>query len=169
MLFFVRFNDKEYKVRVESRDGQLFVSFEDEDETLIDLHYYGHNCSFLKDNRVFYANVVGEKSDYTVWRPGGNLSFEMESEYRRIVNLLRGQDLGNENSINAKMPGKIVKISVEEGQEVSKGETVMVMEAMKMENEIKSPQDGKVARIVVKEGQAVESGELLLEFDQKPE
>lgn len=166
MLFFIRYKDKEHRVRVESRAGQLHVKFDDGKEEAVDLVYYGHNCTYLSpEGKTFYANVVGEKADYTVWRPHGNLTFSVESEYRRIVSLLRGQEFENENHVYAKMPGKIVKILVAEGQKLEKGQPVLVMEAMKMENEIRAARAAQVTRLCVKEGQAVETGELLLELE----
>lgn len=165
MLFFMRFRDKEYHVRVESRQGQTYVRFNDEPEEAVDLVYFGNDCSYLKEGQVFHANVTGSKNHYTVWRPEGNLELELESEYRRIVSVLRGQELGDENAVYAKMPGKIAKISVKVGDAVDKGSSVLVMEAMKMENEIRSPLTGTISNVCVKEGQAVETGTLLLEFE----
>lgn len=164
MIFFITHDGKEHTVRVESRNGQTLVKFDQEPEQAVDLGYFGNDVTFLENNKVFHAKIVGGKTDYTVWRPDGNVALNVESEYRRIVALLRGQDLGNENAVYAKMPGKIVKISVKVGDTVEKGAQVMVMEAMKMENEIRAALSGKVSNVCVKEGQAVETGALLLEL-----
>jgi acetyl-CoA/propionyl-CoA carboxylase, biotin carboxylase, biotin carboxyl carrier protein len=61
----------------------------------------------------------------------------------------------------APLQGNVFKIPVEEGQEVSTGDVVLVIEAMKMENEITAHKDGKIAKLAVKEGAAVNSGDLL--------
>lgn len=66
-----------------------------------------------------------------------------------------------------KMPGKIVKIFVKEGEKVEAGQTVLVLEAMKMENEIKTPTNGVVKAIHVKEGDALEEGVLMIEVEQE--
>ena len=66
--------------------------------------------------------------------------------------------------VKSQMPGKIVRILARPGEEVKKGQSVLVMEAMKMENEIKSPQDGVIKEIKVIEGQAVETGAELVQF-----
>jgi len=164
MIFFIRHQNKETTVRVESRNGQTMVKFDQEPEKPVDLVYFGNDCTFLENGEVFHAKVVGEKTDYTVWRPEGNVHLSVESEYKRIVNLLRGQELGNENNVYAKMPGKIVKITAKTGDKVEKGAAVLVMEAMKMENEIRATLSGEVTNVCVKEGQAVETGALLLEL-----
>lgn len=72
------------------------------------------------------------------------------------------QNNSNAGSLMTQMPGKIIKIMVHEGQEVKKGDKLVVLEAMKMENEIKCQKDGKIAQINVQEGQTVDSGHLLL-------
>ena len=66
--------------------------------------------------------------------------------------------------IKSQMPGKILRVHVKAGDTVQKGQSVMVMEAMKMENEIKSPQEGVVKEVKVAEGHAVETGAELLIF-----
>lgn len=165
MLFFVHYKGKEFKVRVENKDQKLFVTWADGTEIPADLFFQGNDCSFIHDQQVFHANVVGQKNKYTVWRPEGTLEFEVESEYRRIVGTLKGQDLQHESNIYAKMPGKIVKIICKKGTRVEKGEPVLIMEAMKMENEIRATFSGDVVNIFVAEGQAVESGGLLVEIN----
>lgn len=164
MLFYIRYRDKEYRVRVESKNQQLFVTYGNESEQAVDLSFFGNDCTFLGPESVFTANVVGNKSDYVVSRAQGNLHFSVESEYRRIVGLLRGTDLEQENIVYAKMPGKIVKVIKKVGDKVEKGDSVMVMEAMKMENELRASISGTVLSVMPTEGQAVETGAVLMEI-----
>jgi biotin carboxyl carrier protein len=63
------------------------------------------------------------------------------------------------------MPGKVVDVLVAIGDEVSKEQGVLIIEAMKMENEVRTAASGKVKEIYVSSGQAVESGELLIELE----
>lgn len=67
----------------------------------------------------------------------------------------------NGATVNSPMPGNILKVLVENGQSVKKGEILMILEAMKMENEIMAPCDGVVANVSVTAGVAVNSGALL--------
>ena len=64
-------------------------------------------------------------------------------------------------SINAPMPGNILKVNVAAGPQVKKGQVLMILEAMKMENEIMCPCDGTVASVNVNVGATVETGTLL--------
>ena len=63
--------------------------------------------------------------------------------------------------VNSPMPGKILSVKASVGQSVSKGDVIMVLEAMKMENEIVAPESGTVASINVNEGDSVEAGAVL--------
>lgn len=60
--------------------------------------------------------------------------------------------------VNAPMPGNILRIDVKEGDKVKAGQTLLILEAMKMENEIASPKDGTVVQIVTSKGAVVETG-----------
>ena len=71
--------------------------------------------------------------------------------------------------MTALMPGTVIRILVEEGQEVSTGEVLLILEAMKMENEIKAPLDGLVETIPVEAGKAVNKGDLLILLSEKQE
>ncbi len=64
--------------------------------------------------------------------------------------------------VNAPMPGTILKINVTVGQTVKSGDSLCVLEAMKMENDIPAPKDGTVASIEVTKGSSVQSGDVLI-------
>ncbi len=64
--------------------------------------------------------------------------------------------------INSPMPGNILSIKVKKGDKVSKGDVLLILEAMKMENEIKAPISGQVVSVAVVQGAAVNSNDLLI-------
>jgi biotin carboxyl carrier protein len=68
-------------------------------------------------------------------------------------------------AVRAIMPGTIVRVQVEEGDEVSAGDVLLVLEAMKMENELQAPISGVVSRIYARRGQAVEMNAVLAEVE----
>jgi biotin carboxyl carrier protein len=68
---------------------------------------------------------------------------------------------GSTVDINAPMPGMILKINKHIGDEIKKGDSVLILEAMKMENDLKSPVTGKIKKLLVSEGNAVEKGDKL--------
>lgn len=67
----------------------------------------------------------------------------------------------NDTAVNAPMPGKITKVNVKAGDQVKKGDVLLVLEAMKMQNEICAPQGGTVKSVAAAKGQSVKPGELL--------
>lgn len=69
------------------------------------------------------------------------------------------------NELKAPMPGLLLDIKVSEGQEVKKGEILLILEAMKMENVLKAPSDVKIKSIKAKKGENVEKNQILLQFE----
>ena len=69
---------------------------------------------------------------------------------------------GAGEAVAAPMPGTILKVNVTAGQVVKAGETLCVLEAMKMENEIKAPRDGSVSTVAVSKGSSVNTGDALV-------
>jgi len=74
-------------------------------------------------------------------------------------------DPEKKNMVGAPMPGSIVGIKVQEGQEVKKGEPLLVLSAMKMETVVSAPANGKVKRVIPKNGDSMTAGDLLVELE----
>jgi biotin carboxyl carrier protein len=68
------------------------------------------------------------------------------------------------NELKSPMPGLVLKIEVNPGDVLQKGDPILVLEAMKMENVLKAPADVKVKEVLVKSGQAVEKNAVLVKF-----
>ncbi|MCT3006402.1 biotin/lipoyl-binding protein, partial [Propionibacterium freudenreichii] len=75
-----------------------------------------------------------------------------------------GAGKAGEGEIPAPLAGTVSKILVKEGDTVKAGQTVLVLEAMKMETEINAPTDGKVEKVLVKERDAVQGGQGLIKI-----
>lgn len=101
----------------------------------------------LKINNNTYDLSVQEPIDLVLEKMGLNTNVKKKAE-----------------SLKAPMPGLILKILVEEGQAIQKGEPILILEAMKMENVFKAASDATVKQIKVTEGQAVEKGAVLIEL-----
>jgi biotin carboxyl carrier protein len=68
--------------------------------------------------------------------------------------------------LTAPMPGQVRAVNVREGESVTKGQTLLVLEAMKMEIRIQAPHEGKVRKLLVQQGQTVEREQMLIEIEE---
>ena len=69
---------------------------------------------------------------------------------------------GAGDAVTAPMPGTILKVNVQNGQAVTEGQVLVVLEAMKMENEILAPKNGTINQVVVQKGSSVNTGDALV-------
>ena len=94
----------------------------------------------------------------------GSQTFELKRLERAPARQQRHDSGIAGSSLEAAMPGQVVTVAVHEGDEVSRGQTLLVLEAMKMELRITAPYNGTVRRVHVQPGQVVERGQLLVEL-----
>ena len=163
MAYYVTLGGNEHLVEVSEVEPNIYRVVVDGNEQIVDAHQTKRTIySLLVSGRSIEANVVERQGGFEMTIEGDFYDLDVVDERRRVLN--RSADEGGAGSadIKAQMPGKVLKILVEEGQEVESGQGVLVLEAMKMENEIKSPTAGVVKKIAVREGQVVESGERLV-------
>ncbi len=106
-------------------------------------------------NRIIYFELNGQPREITV-----------RDQSAQVTELRRAKaDPHNPNQLGASMPGKVLKVLVEPGDKVRKGEHLLVSEAMKMETTLQAPADAKVKAVHVKAGDTIEAGDLLLELE----
>jgi biotin carboxyl carrier protein len=104
---------------------------------------------------------------YTLWLDGFRHEVEALDERTRAIRELAAASAGPSGPapVMAPMPGMIVRITAEVGDQVQPGQGLVVMEAMKMENELRAMAAGTVRAILVQPGMAVEKGAILLELE----
>lgn len=76
----------------------------------------------------------------------------------------RSSDKGFEDALRAPMPAQVQAVHISEGDTVEQGQTLLLLEAMKMEIRISAPRPGRVARVLVEAGQTVQRGQALIEI-----
>lgn len=124
----------------------------------------------LAGNKSYHAvlqSVDWEKRELRLQLNGKPFTVRLEDEYDQLIDQL-GLKLATQHKVkdvNAPMPGLVLKIEVQAGEEVQAGDILLVLEAMKMENVIKAVAEGKVKTIHAAEGDAVEKGQLLIEME----
>lgn len=117
-----------------------------------------YNVDVMKTNHAEKTMVLKINSvKYTI---------ELKDKYDELLHSLGMDNVASAkvNQIKAPMPGMVLNILVHEGNEVKKGDVLLVLEAMKMENMLKSPTDGVIKKIAVQKGNAVEKNQLLIQF-----
>ncbi len=124
----------------------------------------------IKDNKSYNATLISyNPEDKTmVLNVNGN-DYEIAIKDKNDLLLqqlgISAKSSSAVQSIKAPMPGLIINVSVNAGDEVKKGDTLLILEAMKMENVIKSPRDGKIKKVNVQLRNPVEKNQVMLEFE----
>jgi acetyl/propionyl-CoA carboxylase alpha subunit len=149
---------KPHRVEVRPAEGGYVAVVEDRSLTVDYADLAGGFVSLLVGGRSFDALLEVRPWGYLVSIRGVRYEVALADAALAAVH----HPVGGETRIVAPMPGKIVRILVEEGQSVDVAQGLVVVEAMKMENELKAARGGTVREIRVREGQAVEAGALLL-------
>lgn len=119
--------------------------------------------SLLVNGESYEGYIYPDEDTWQVLLLGQFYSVQVTDEReRRLRTSALGTTTTSEFSLRAPMPGLIVSIQVEEGQQVEKGHILVILESMKMQNELRSPRSGKISRLRVKSGDSVEQKQILL-------
>ena len=157
-----------YTVKV---NNNLELSISSEELSKLDvIKTSGSNYHILKNNKSYKAEIINSNFNdkiYTVNINNNNYDVKISSALDILIKDM-GFTFGSTkhiNSIKAPMPGLILDINVNVGQDVKENDALLILEAMKMENIITSPKDGVIKSVSVNKGDAIEKGQLLIEFE----
>jgi biotin carboxyl carrier protein len=162
MKYFVTIDDQVYEIEIESK-GEITV---DGKQIVVDLQSLAGQSvySLILNGKSYEAFLNQTKAGTEVMLHGQRYIVEVEDErtqrLREVSGALAIQS--GEIQLKAPMPGLIISIPVEEGQEVGKGDTLIVLESMKMQNELKAPREVKVTGVRVKPGDNVDQNQILI-------
>jgi len=125
--------------------------------------------SLIIDGKSHEAFVYFEENRWRVMLQGNLYPVLVEDEREKRLRAASGNTVSQtgEYHLKAPMPGIIISVPVESGQEIRAGDTLAILESMKMQNELKSPCDGIVTRIRVQSGDSVEKKQTLISINQK--
>jgi len=155
MSYEIRINDRNSTIELLSRSGnQIQVVIDNKTYELDIVEVERGVYSILLDNRSFNVELVEGKSarSYivnTLYETFDVEIIDAESKYQTNRRKDEGTD---QKAISSPMPGKVVRILVNEGDHVVAGQTVVIVSAMKMESEYKVKQDRVIKKVLVKEG-----------------
>lgn len=122
-------------------------------------------CSIIHEGRSYNAESVRHSEGrYTITTNFRNFDIELSNPQKKY---LRGRQSAAEEvqeTITSPMPGKIIKVMVQENKEVKQGDPLIIVEAMKMQSTYTAAQNAIVEKIHVEEGDSVDRDELLISF-----
>lgn len=125
----------------------------------------GDTFSLLVDGRSYDVVADVQREEVVLQMLGERFAVHVEDERERAAHAVAGHKLGGKRELRAAMPGIVVDIKVGVGSAVEEGQTLVVLEAMKMQNPLLAESAGKVTRLLCKKGEAVAGGALLLELE----
>ncbi len=130
----------------------------------------GNTWHIIKENTSYYVQWIErneEAKTFTLKVNGALITLEAKNDFDLLLDKMGMANLGGSKAskLKAPMPGKVLEVMVEAGQEVAKGEGLLILEAMKMENVLKAEDGGIVKSVNVSVGEAVEKNNVLIEFE----
>lgn len=161
MKYYATVDDQEFVIEV--RNNQVLVN--DEPLALDFRQMPGSGVtSLLINNRSLEAVVEEQEGDWQVLIQGELYNVQIDDERSRRLASARGVlgQTDGEAVVTSPMPGIIIAVPVADGDEVQKGDKVVILESMKMENELRAPRDGRVSQVKIKAGDSVEKSQILL-------
>jgi len=160
--------------------GNRKYTFEVGDEGMVKVNRINHDIAveemthnrfeLLYKNRKHRSEIIEKKQNkYTVEINGNRYAFSIETpiSYERKKMLEKKSGASGLVVTTAPMPGKILEVMVAEGQQVKEGDTLIILEAMKMQNEILATGKGVVKEVVIKNGDSVMKDDRLIVIEKK--
>ena len=150
-------DDQEYRVKYKSLKDGNFVSAESEIIRMFDWH---EDFIDVEISNVRYRSKITKDDDLLLIQTHkGNLLFKILPKFN--IN----QEEAIKGGLTAPMPGKVVEIKIKKGSNIKKGDTLVILEAMKMEHKVLAPDNGKIKEVLIKENDQVENGQTLVVLD----
>jgi biotin carboxyl carrier protein len=164
MKLIAALNDEKHEIALKQTGEKVFADIDGRTYEL-EISEPEPNVYLLKHEGKIFEVFVSPNE-----KPNEPFKVNLANQYLEIKisdpKRLRGTSAGNEDvegiaEIKTAMPGKVVRVLVEQGTEVKTGDGIIVVEAMKMQNEMKSPKDGIIKEIRFPEGATVNAGDVL--------
>ena len=158
MKYDLKIGNKLVSFDLQENDGNYIVTIDEKKFTgeiiKVDTHLY----SFIVDGSTYNIAINKEGRKIQIYYKGDFFEFEIPSQREKVSS----ENATGIDKINAPMPGRVIKILKNIGDNVSEGDGLVVVAAMKMVSELKTSIEGKVTEIKVKEGDTVELGAHLI-------
>ena len=149
--------DQEYRVKYKSLKDGNFVSAENEIIRMFD--WYEDFIDVEISNVRYRSKITTDDDLLLIQTHKGNLLFKILPKFNIT------QEEAIKGGLTAPMPGKVVEIKIKKGSNIKKGDTLVILEAMKMEHKVLAPDNGKIKEVLIKENDQVENGQTLVVLD----
>jgi biotin carboxyl carrier protein len=138
-----------YRAQIDDRAYRMTLEAVRSDELIFAIDDRRHTAIIASDGSKYFVAIDGDVIELT----------KPDAQQTR-----RGKHHHGEDSLAASMPGQVTKVLVGEGDHIERGQTLIMLEAMKMEIKINAPHAGHVIKLHVKLGQVVDRGQALIEL-----
>jgi biotin carboxyl carrier protein len=120
--------------------------------------------SLIVDGNAYEVLISEEENEWNVLIRGTMYNAEVIDEREKRLRDASGELAlsSGEYTLQAPMPGLVIKVSVKEGKKVKKGDVLVILESMKMQNELKSPHKGTITEVNIKKGDRVEKRDVMV-------
>ena len=162
-------NDKDFEIEFDSAQKNIGIinseKFEINTVDLKDGHF-----NIIRDNKSYNAELVSfdiDEKTYKIKVNGNVYKVKIKDRFDLLLHSMGMDALATKkiNELKAPMPGLVLDIRVKVGDSIKKGDSLVVLEAMKMENVLKSIADVVIKKINVEKGKAVEKNQVLISFE----
>jgi biotin carboxyl carrier protein len=163
MKLFAEHDGEQHEITIKTEGSKIFARVGEREYEIEAREVEPNTYLFNLDGKIFECYVAPKNAAGETRVRQGTKTFDFKlSDPKRLRGAAAlGEAADGIAQIVTMMPGKVVRVLVEAGAEVQKGDSILVVEAMKMQNEMKSPKDGVVKEVRVETGSTVNAGDVL--------
>ena len=153
----LQFDDKSLTVKYKNNREEIFTT---DKNNSVKINSWDKNFIDVEiDNTRIRSKVTFDNELLLIQSKSGDVLFKILPKFETV------KKVSIEGGLNAPMPGKVVEIKIKKGAKIKKGDTLIILEAMKMEHKVLAPSDGKVKEILIHKDEQVENGATLVVLD----
>ena len=153
----LQFDDKSLTVKYKNNREEIFTT---DKNNSVKINSWDKNFIDVEiDNTRIRSKVTFDNELLLIQSKSGDVLFKILPKFETV------KKVSIEGGLNAPMPGKVVEIKINKGAKIKKGDTLIILEAMKMEHKVLAPSDGKVKEILIHKDEQVENGATLVVLD----
>jgi biotin carboxyl carrier protein len=163
MAYAVKVDDREFRIAVRAEASRFIVEVDGIEHTVKIVDSSQHGFTMIVDQQPY--TIVNNAGGQLVVNDEPFTVSVADEQVQKIVVANTDTYAKKELVIKAPMPGLVLEVMVAEGDSVTCGQGLFIVEAMKMQNEMKTPREGIVKQVFVDKGQTINSGDTLITIE----